>query len=226
MHNITRDEYLANPCGTCSVAFWKNSYFKKPDGVQLIHEKALPPVNLDNFKIARYFRLSHNLQKINAPGLPKGYHFQSVDVAQQTATVADFINRCYENTKLTPDKVAAWTNYKVFDNDLWLFIYETASSTPAALGIADFDAAIGEGSLEWIQVLPEKRGKGLAKALVNELLSRLRHKAKFATVSGETDNPSNPEALYRKCGFKGGDVWCLLTPKYKINNLTGGIYLE
>jgi ribosomal protein S18 acetylase RimI-like enzyme len=77
----------------------------------------------------------------------------------------------------------------------------------AALGIADFDAEIKEGSLEWIQVLPSKRGLGLGKMLVNELLQRLKSKADFVTVSGRVDNPANPQALYRKCGFTGDDIW-------------------
>ena len=34
--------------------------------------------------------------------------------------------------------------------------------------------------------------------------------ATFATVSGQCNNPTNPEALYRKCGFTGSDVWHVL----------------
>ena len=82
---------------------------------------------------------------------------------------------------------------------------------PVALGIADFDAEIKEGSLEWIQVLPGKRRMGLGKMIVNELLSRLKGKADFATVSGQIDNATNPEMLYRKCGFTGNDIWYVIS---------------
>ncbi|MFA5524645.1 MAG: hypothetical protein WDA24_09850 [Tissierellales bacterium] len=34
--------------------------------------------------------------------------------------------------------------------------------------------------------------------------------AEFTTVSGEVDNDTNPERLYRSCGFYGDDVWWLL----------------
>ena len=37
--------------------------------------------------------------------------------------------------------------------------------------------------------------------------------ADFATVSGKVDNETNPEALYRKCGFVGNDVWHILHKK-------------
>ena len=37
--------------------------------------------------------------------------------------------------------------------------------------------------------------------LVNELLLRMKPMARFATVSGQVNNLSSPEKLYRKCGF-------------------------
>ena len=97
--------------------------------------------------------------------------------------------------------------FPVFDNDLWVFICDKQSLSPIALGIADFDRNIGEGSLEWIQALPDYRGRGLGTKIVFELLFRLKEKASFITVSGEVYNPTNPETLYRKCGFSGDDVW-------------------
>lgn len=82
--------------------------------------------------------------------------------------------------------------------------------TPAALGIAELDPTVPEGALEWIQVLPEYQGRGFGKILVLELLNRIKGKAKFTTVSGEVDNETNPERLYRSCGFVGNDTWWLL----------------
>jgi len=34
--------------------------------------------------------------------------------------------------------------------------------------------------------------------------------ADFATVSGERENPTRPERIYRACGFQGDDVWHIL----------------
>ena len=212
-HNITRDQYLRDPCGTCATAFWKNSYFKKPDSTQIVHERDLPPSASDNFRIERYFRLLHNIKAIKPSNLPQNCYFQTVNVQTQLGTVAHLINQCYEDICVTAEQVEKWTKYKVFDNDLWIFIYEMSSSYPVALGIADFDSTIGEGSLEWIQTLPEKRGKGLGQALVTELILRLATKADFITVSGKADNVTKPEILYRKCGFIGEDIWYVLTSK-------------
>jgi len=214
LHNITKDQYLRDPCGTSSTAFWKNIFVKKPDWfTDIVHEKNLSASQQDGFRIIRYFRLLHDLNEIVPRSLPDDHYFQTANIATQLGTVAHFINSCYEDMHITPEQVEKWTKYKVFDNNLWVFIYDTSSSYPVALGIADFDDAIKEGCLEWIQTLPEKRGTGLGQALVAELLLRLAPKADFATVSGETDNKTKPEALYRKCGFKGEDIWCVLAPK-------------
>ena len=79
-----------------------------------------------------------------------------------------------------------------------------------ASGIAELDTDIKEGILEWIQVSPEYRGKGLGKFIVNELLWRMRDKADFVTVSGKVDNPTNPRELYKTCGFADEEIWHVL----------------
>lgn len=115
-----------------------------------------------------------------------------------------------ENKDLSANDVSGWMRYPVFNKMLWVFICDKDSLLPVALGIADFDNSVKEGSLEWIQVLPEKRRMGLGKSIVFELLYRLKDHVDFVTVSGEVDNPSNPEALYRKCGFTGDDIWYVI----------------
>jgi GNAT superfamily N-acetyltransferase len=60
------------------------------------------------------------------------------------------------------------------------------------------------------QVLPTHRGRGLATALVLELLTRVQKRSAFTTVSGRVNNDTSPERLYRLCGFTGEDVWRVL----------------
>lgn len=80
-------------------------------------------------------------------------------------------------------------------------------------GIAEYDREIGELILEWIQVLPEYRGKGVGRAIVKTILNRKRGIAQFATVSGKAGGDSGPEKLYRSCGFVGRDYWHVLRSK-------------
>ena len=125
--------------------------------------------------------------------------------------MSEFICKCYENIKPNSEEVNKWTKHDVFNNDLWVWIVEKNTGIKVALGIAEVDKEIREGSLEWIQVLPKFQGKKLGKLIVLELLRRMEKHVDFTTVSGETDNKTNPEILYRKCGFEGNDVWYLMS---------------
>jgi len=212
MKELSISEYLNNPCGACANAYWKNAAFQKPDNVQIFHEKDINNLDLSLYEVMRYFRLLHNLKNISVPDPNDGCAFITVNKETQKDLVAEIINKCY-GANFSVQTVEAWTNYKVFDNDLWIIAVEKNIGEPLALGIADFDREIGEGSLEWIQVLPKYQKLGFGKAVVNELLRRLSVKAKFVTVSGRSDNPANPEKLYRSCGFNGNDIWYVLTPK-------------
>ena len=95
----------------------------------------------------------------------------------------------------------------VYSPDLWIGLKENDSGKLVATGIAEFDQEIKEGVLEWIQVSPEFRRRGLGRFVVNELLIRLVKRADFVTVSGRMNNPNNPYALYLNCGFETPVIW-------------------
>lgn len=205
MKNVTKEMYLNNPCGSLPYAFWKRIEYPIPENVATLGENDCE----DSANTTKYFRLIHHLEK-TLPFAHDDFMLETVDIETQTKLVAEILSECY-NAEYTADFVAQLTKTRVFDNDLWLLIIEKSTRKPAALGIADLDPEIKEGSLEWIQVLPSKRGLGLGTLLVNELLSRLKTKADFVTVSGQVDNKTKPEMLYRKCGFTGNDIWCFST---------------
>ena len=77
------------------------------------------------------------------------------------------------------------------------------------MAVSHHDTEVGEGWLDWVQVLPEFRGRGLGRMLVGECVSRLR-KAKMITVSGSLDKPHRPSELYRKCGFSEHQEWFIM----------------
>jgi len=59
-------------------------------------------------------------------------------------------------------------------------------------------------------VLPDYRSRGLGAALVSMLTAKLAERADFTTVGGALENSTDPQALYRRCGYSGRDVWWLL----------------
>ena len=138
--------------------------------------------------------------------MPEG--FVSCDITLKE--YADHINSCYDNIGISESELYRYTLRPVYNAKLWIAVKDKQSSTIIATGIAELDREIGEGILEWIQVSEEYRRYGLGRYLVSELLWRMRGLASFATVSGQCNNSTNPERLYRKCGFTGTDVWHVL----------------
>ena len=207
IHNITREQYINDPCGCSSVAYWKNAVYNKPENIEVTHARDYIGIT-DFATVTKYFRLFHSLKDVTLP-FSNDFKIKNVNIKSQKGLVAEILSKCY-NTEYSAKYVDSWTKTRVFDSSLWIFAVEERTMLPVALGIADFDDEIKEGSLEWIQVLPEKRGQGIGRLIVNELLLRLNDKARFVTVSGQLDNLTNPEILYRKCGFTGEDIWYVI----------------
>lgn len=173
----------------------------------VIHERYKIEINPTQLThIQKYFRLSRNFENIPENFLPSLFHIQCINVKNDFNQISSFLNVCYPDAQFSEDSILKWTCFPVFNPHFWIWIVND-DGFKVALGIADFDDSIKEISLEWIQVHPEFRNKGLGKALVYELLRRGIGKASFATVSGSLQNESNPEKLYRSCGFSGSDIW-------------------
>ena len=107
-------------------------------------------------------------------------------------------------------QVQSWIESGVFKKELWIFIEDDRTKENVALGIAELDQEVREGMLEWIQVLPSYRRRGLGCEIVNKLLFNMKPYADFVTVSGQVDNNTKPEKLYRLCGFVGNDIWHII----------------
>lgn len=177
----------------------------------IIHDDYFQEIDVNRYSMIKpFFRIKHDNRTIPAYSVPSGFYIEEAHPEKDASQISDLIARCYKDLKPSPDIVRGWTTHHVFDRSLWIWIMDKHRGTPAALGIAELDRTVPEGSLEWIQVLPKYQGSGLGRVLVLELLNRLRGRAAFTTVSGEVDNETKPERLYRNCGFSGNDVWWLL----------------
>lgn len=166
---------------------------------------------LENYHDELSFRLFHNLKSVQAADLD-GFSAETVK-KDQLQIMESVINRSYSDLKADIPLLESYTKTAVYKPELWIFIRETITGAIVGSGIADYDPEARELTLEWIQVMPEYRRKKLGQLIVNELLKRGSAYARFATVSGKVNNFTKPEALYRKCGFFGDDVWHILTLK-------------
>lgn len=207
---ISIDEYKANPCRMSSIPYWKMKAIRIPNNILVVHEQEYCSES-GNFVDTRYFRLKHDLRTVEKIRLPEdfAYRYVNTDCLDNLEEVVEIINACYSDVKVNLAQVRGWTETAVYSSDLWVFITDISSQKPVALGIAELDREVGEGALEWIQVLPQYRGRELGKALVLILLGNLQGKAEFVTVSGKAGE-TMPEKLYRSCGFSGNDIWHVL----------------
>lgn len=203
---ITKEEYLKNPCGVRSIPYWKAKSITIPDGMIILHQCEYDKAQYQHYIDEPYFRLIHDLKGLAKPVLPQGYSLCTASLSEYAA----HISSCYEGIGITEEELRSYTTRPVYDTALWLAVKDDQTGNIVATGIAELDREIGEGILEWIQVSQDYRRKGLGRYIVSELLWRMKGKAGFATVSGQCNNATNPEGVYRKCGFTGKDVWHIL----------------
>ena len=203
---INKNEYLICPCRVASIPYWKAKTITVPDDMSIVHQDDLNEIKYQNCIDEPYFRLIHLLQDLSEQKLPQGYSLCN-------ATLNEFvthINSCYNSIGVTESYLQNYKTHPVYDSTLWLAVKYDITGEIVATGIAELDQDLKEGILEWVQVSEKHRGNGLGKYIVLELLWRMKDKAKFVTVSGQCNNPTNPERLYRKSGFTGTDVWHIL----------------
>lgn len=201
--------YLKDPCGTSSLPYWKSCAIKIPESMRVLREDDFDEEMLERYRDDPYFKLRHELSELKRETVPIGFRLVE-------ATPMDFarhISICYDREGVTVQELEQLKEHFTYDPALWIALEDTYSGELAATGIAGLDPEIGEGILEWIQVSPTYRRRGLGRYIVCELLSRMEGKAGFATVSGRIDNQSKPELLYVSCGFQDRVVWHVLTRK-------------
>lgn len=208
---ISIKEYKTNPCKALSIPYWKAKSITIPSDMKIVHSSEFEEKLLENYDDSKFFRLKHNLKNIPLYNVPEielsNINFNNID------ELVNMINSSYTHSQIrvTADDIKNWINSKVYCSDLWIGAFEDEKLIGSI--ICEFDSEVSEGVIEWLQVLPEYRNRGIAAALCSKALMKMSKFADFATVSGECDNITNPEKVYRKCGFEGDDVWNILKEK-------------
>lgn len=208
---LSMKDYKKNPCKVSSIPYWKAKSISVPSDMKIVHSSEFDEMLLEHYADKRFFRLIHKLSNIpdrNAAGVEF-----SVLSSDRTDELADMINRSYAHSEIrvTADHIQSLTKTQVYCPALWIGAFSNGKLVGSV--ICDFDREVGEAAIEWLQVLPEYRCRGIASALICKALKTMSRFSEFATVSGECDNDTNPERVYRKCGFEGNDVWHILSKK-------------
>ncbi len=208
---FTLTEYLNNPCGTLSIPYWKAKNITIPPEMKILHDKDFRENILSDYTDEKYFRLYHDLKEI--PRVITNDFEITTATRKNIKAIVQIINDSYTDISVNKELIKGYTKTPVYNENLWIMVKENATGKFVGCGLADYDAEAKELILEWIQVLPEYRGKKIGQLIVTELLFKMKGVADFASVSGKVDNITKPEVLYRKCGFVGNDVWHILHKK-------------
>lgn len=200
---MEKEVYLTNPCKASSLPFWKTNLIKIPENMKIVPEDELQCIVTREYTDESFFKLLHRMTGIEKPVLDSRYELVCCEVSEY----AEHIAACYDDIGISGEELASYQAHAVYDRELWIAVRECGQNTIVASGIAELDADIKEGVLEWIQVSSDYRGRGLGKFIVKELLWRMKDKAEFVTVSGKVDNPTNPRGLYMACGFSDEEIW-------------------
>ncbi len=208
---ISIEKYKQNPCEALSIPYWKATDMIIPDNIKIIHNKNYDESLLKEYTDKQFFRLIHRL--IDIPDFSNDNYTYETLSKEKTDELVEMINASYTHTDVfvSADYVNSLTKTKAYFPKLWIGAFDKNKLVGSI--ICDLDTEIGEGIIEWLQVLPEYRGRGIAPALVCKALNIMKTNARFCTVSGECDNITNPESVYRKCGFIGNDIWHILTKR-------------
>ncbi len=207
MKELSPEDYINAPCAASSLPYWKAGRFVVPEGMLVIRDDQYKKEEYPQYEDTPYFKLIHSMKDLQKPILPKEYSAATAGFAEFSAHI-----RCCYGGGPSEEELALYAERPSYDPALWVAVADETGSI-AGSGIAELDARIGEGIIEWVQVSKGRRRRGLGEYLVRELLYRMKGLARFTTVSGEVNNASDPLALYEKCGFGGKVIWHVLKEK-------------
>ena len=208
---MTKNDYLASPSKASSLPYWKSVSFVIPDNMLVIRDDQYRKEDYPNYIDEPYYKMVHRLDNVGAPILDKAYKL----VRSETIDFVNHINECYGDS-LTLEDLANYQKRPSFDEDLWVSVVNFHGKIIAS-AVGEVDKEIREGIIEWVEVSKEYRKQGLGTFLVNKLLSLMKNKADFVTVSGRLNSEHQPIKLYQKCGFKEEVIWHIMKKDHMLS---------
>ncbi len=205
---MTKEEYLASPTRASSLSYRKSRSLVLPEGIRVVPDRLFRADEYPGWEDEIYFRLIHRMENLDSPVIPPGFELRLLPPEAFRRHIA----LCY-GMKDAEAALSEISRPPLYDPAFWVALCPAGSGEPAASGIAVLDPGIREGSLEWIQVSPAFRRRGLGKAVVLILLGRFSGRASFVTVSGRENSVFRPSLLYESAGFREKALWHVLREK-------------
>lgn len=144
--------------------------------------------------------------------VPPGFEIVTFDPARDIPTAAGLMNAAYPSLQrlTTPEKLQALIAAEHFCPEGWFFLRHKPSGQRVGLTICGYCPHTREGFIDWTEILPRFRHRGLGALLVKEAINRLAERSDFLTASGSLDAPFVMGDLYMACGFEQMRQWSIL----------------
>ena len=103
---VSLQDYLADPCGTLSIPYWKAKRISVPPGMNIVHHSRFCPQMAQGRSHSSFFRLIHRLGAVPRFEPPPGVALAQVS-PEQAGEIAALINRCYRHSgiRVTQEEV-------------------------------------------------------------------------------------------------------------------------
>lgn len=123
----------------------------------------------------------HHLRSAPHPVLPGEYKLTSADADE----LASHIRECYPEEHIAACELASYAHRDAHDEELRIAICDRATGRIVASGIGEYGVRIGKGILDWIQVSPDYRHRGLGRAVVCKMIRQLSKKQASRPCRGD-----------------------------------------
>lgn len=194
-------EYITDPARACFLSYHKNENTELPSNMRVVRGDDYKPELYKGFDDTVYTKLILRDKQVDEPVYPEGFKLVTPTKEQLTAHIA----QCFPDGE-TPDSIDLWRYMEYF----LVALVDVATGRIVASAAADVDFGVKEGSIDWVEVSPRYRRKGLGTYLVTELIYRFRRFSDFISVSTKD---SAALALFQKCGFREDCAWHILKAK-------------
>ncbi len=164
--------------------------------------------------LGRYFRALYCGPAPVAPVLPPDLEIVSCESDADLENAAALMNAAYPSLPrlASVEGLRQMTRAAYYYPEGWFFLRDRRSGRDIGLAVNGYCRDVGEGFVEWVQVLPAFRQRGLGVLLVQESVHRLRA-SRCITVAGSLDAPFAVGDLYEKCGFAQTRQWTILSQR-------------
>jgi len=161
--------------------------------------------------LGRCFRAIYEGPKPGPVSVPAGLRMLTVDPEKDLPTLADLMNSAYPSLPrfIDAERLAVAARAPSYYADGWFFLCDETLARPIGAAVCGYCGETDEGFIDWVQVLPRFRGRGLGVILAREAIRRLAA-AGCITVSGSLDAPFAVGELYADCGFGQFRQWSIL----------------